>query len=270
MKHRTSSSISQLTLHLCLFLDTALAQNVQQPQPLSNFTSNSNNQNNSIRQHNSNPQAYPMQNIDCPGPHDVVLGRGRGASSHTGNVNFRAFIKKYKPTYAAANRIDKPKVAGQVVAKWREMNPPGRFLVQVRTTNRNVWNDVGDRKARQKTSQSLRERDCARWPRRRRRKNLPEVSGGSSSSAESNASYDEGEDDEMDEDGYDDDYSSEQVNSSSGSNCATRQSGGSSGMKQQVEAKRPHQQETSVAARVSSDSSGGATSNAPIAKSGKT
>lgn len=45
-------------------------------------------------------------------------------------------------------------------------NPPGRFLVQVRTTNRNVWNDVGDRKARQKTSQSLRERECIRKPRR--------------------------------------------------------------------------------------------------------
>lgn len=65
-----------------------------------------------------------------------------------GNVNFRAFIKQFKPKYAAANRIDKPKVAGEVVAKWRHKNPPGRFLVQIRTTNRNVWNDVGDRKVR--------------------------------------------------------------------------------------------------------------------------
>lgn len=66
------------------------------------------------------PNTYPMTNIEYPGPHDVVLGRGRGASSHIGNVNFRGFIKQYKPKYAAANRVDKPKVAGEVVVKWRE------------------------------------------------------------------------------------------------------------------------------------------------------
>ena len=87
-----------------------------------------------------------MTNIEHPGPHDVVLGRGRGASSHIGNVNFRAFIKSSKPKYTAAYRMDKPKVAGEVVAQWREMNPPGRFLVQVRSGNGHVWSDVGDRK----------------------------------------------------------------------------------------------------------------------------
>lgn len=117
-----------------------------------------------------------MAGIEYPGPHDVVLGRGRGASSHIGNVNFRGFIKQWKPKYAAANRVDKPKVAGEVVGKWRQKNPPGRFLVQVRTSNRNLWNDVGDRKARQKTSQSLRERECIRKPRRK----LREREGGSS------------------------------------------------------------------------------------------
>ena len=55
--------------------------------------------------------------------------------------------------------MDKPKVAGEVVGKWRAKTPPGRFLVQVQTSNGDVWRDVGDRKARQKTSQSLRERD---------------------------------------------------------------------------------------------------------------
>lgn len=77
----------------------------------------------------------------------------------TGNVNFRAFIKAFKPKYTAAYRMDKPKVAGEVVGKWRAKTPPGRFLVQVQTPNGDVWSDVGDRKARQKTSQSLRERD---------------------------------------------------------------------------------------------------------------
>ncbi|CAB9514413.1 expressed unknown protein [Seminavis robusta] len=105
------------------------------------------------------PHSYPMINIEFPGPHDVVLGRGRGASCHIGNIKFRAFIKKYKPKYAAANRVDKPKVAEEVVGKWRRKNPPGRFLEQTQVGDRNIWNDVGDRKARQKSSQSLREKE---------------------------------------------------------------------------------------------------------------
>jgi hypothetical protein len=119
-------------------------------------------QQHAIREVNIPSRAYPMTNIEYPGPHDVVLGRGRGASSHIGNVNFRGFIKQFKPKYAAANRVDKPKVAGEVVVKWREKNPPGRFLVQVRTTNRNVWNDVGDRKVRHEQAVVL-----ARWLQKR-------------------------------------------------------------------------------------------------------
>ena len=80
----------------------------------------------------------------------------------TGNVHFRALVKKFQAKYFAADRVDKPQVAAEVVAKWRQQNPPGRFLIPVRTNTGNAWNDVGDRKARQKTSQALRERACRR------------------------------------------------------------------------------------------------------------
>lgn len=163
------------------------------PSPMPSLQGGSRQQH-AIREVNIPSRDYPMTNIEYPGPHDVVLGRGRGASSHIGNVNFRGFIKQFKPKYAAANRVDKPKVAGEVVLKWREKNPPGRFLVQVRTTNRNVWNDVGDRKARQKTSQSLRERECIRKPRRGARRVETDTADtmGDESSVESGGSdYDE-------------------------------------------------------------------------------
>jgi hypothetical protein len=69
--------------------------------------------------------------------------------------------------YLAASKVDKPKVAREVVTLWRQMNPPGRFLARHDDTKRgpgsvkdsdNVWYEVGDKKAREKASQCLRER----------------------------------------------------------------------------------------------------------------
>jgi hypothetical protein len=63
--------------------------------------------------------------------------------------------------------VDKPKVAREVVAIWRKMVPAGRFLARKDETKRgpgsvkandNVWYEVGDKKAREKASQCLRER----------------------------------------------------------------------------------------------------------------
>ena len=57
--------------------------------------------------------------------------------------------------------MDKPNVSGEVVIHWRALNPPGRFLEQIQTPDGEFWKDVGDRKAKQRTSQSLRERQSA-------------------------------------------------------------------------------------------------------------
>ena len=40
-----------------------------------------------------------------------------------------------------------------IVEEWRGMNPPGRFLKQDVYTK--LWNDVGNKKAREKTSLAL-------------------------------------------------------------------------------------------------------------------
>uniref|UniRef100_A0A7S1GQN1 DUF6824 domain-containing protein n=1 Tax=Cyclophora tenuis TaxID=216820 RepID=A0A7S1GQN1_CYCTE len=107
------------------------------------------------------------QNITKPGPHDVLCGRGGGTNNHSGNVKFRQMINEHKLRYLAASKVEKPKVAREVVKLWRGLDPPGRFLARKDDSRKgpgsvkaegNVWYDVGDKKAREKASQCLRER----------------------------------------------------------------------------------------------------------------
>lgn len=104
-----------------------------------------------------------------PGVHDVLLGRGGFTNSHDGNINFRKLVCEHKKRYLDVSKSDKPKVAREVVQIWRKMNPPGRFLARrddkkgsgstsTENINSAVWYDVGDKKAREKASQCLRER----------------------------------------------------------------------------------------------------------------
>jgi hypothetical protein len=90
-----------------------------------------------------------------------------GTNNHMGNIKFRKLVNAHKMRYLAASKVDKPKVAREVVTLWRQMNPPGRFLARHDDTKRgpgsvkdsdNIWYEVGDKKAREKASQCLRER----------------------------------------------------------------------------------------------------------------
>jgi hypothetical protein len=120
-----------------------------------------------------------------PGKHDVVLGRGGGTferpnpnfrvisafihvrffvhagpNKHAGNVAFRKLVSIHKMQYMAASKVDKPKVARKVVLKWKQLSPPGRFLARLEgkgSTKCSHWYEVDDKKAREKTSQCLRE-----------------------------------------------------------------------------------------------------------------
>jgi hypothetical protein len=92
---------------------------------------------------------------------DVKLGRGGDANSHIGNIKFRQLISQYKPRYTAASRSNKPLVAEEVVQIWRNLDPPGRFLIRTDPSlgDDSTWHDVGNRRARKKASQALREKD---------------------------------------------------------------------------------------------------------------
>jgi len=64
--------------------------------------------------------------------------------------------------YIAASKIDKPRIAREVVKIWRDQSPPGRFLMKANidddSGSEDSWYDIGDGKAREKASQCLRER----------------------------------------------------------------------------------------------------------------
>eukprot|EP00586_Coscinodiscus_wailesii_P010973 CAMPEP_0172516654 /NCGR_PEP_ID=MMETSP1066-20121228/278018_1 /TAXON_ID=671091 /ORGANISM="Coscinodiscus wailesii, Strain CCMP2513" /LENGTH=395 /DNA_ID=CAMNT_0013298227 /DNA_START=87 /DNA_END=1274 /DNA_ORIENTATION=- len=105
---------------------------------------------------------YPLQQIKEPGAHDVMCGRGGGTNNHSGNIRFRQLVNEHKLRYLAATKVDKPKVAREVVGLWRSQSPPGRFLTKTKSDSVSskdaLWHDVGDQKAREKASQCLRER----------------------------------------------------------------------------------------------------------------
>jgi hypothetical protein len=65
-------------------------------------------------------------------------------------------VEDRKMDYVTSKRLDKPLVALEIIRTWREQDPPGRFLKVDEKTG--LWTDVGDKKAREKTSQALREK----------------------------------------------------------------------------------------------------------------
>ena len=128
------------------------------------------------------PSDYPLTNILHPGVNDILCGRGGATNAHPGNIKFRKLVAAHKLRYLAATKCDKPAVAKDVVREWRAMDPPGRFLAKMdsksdeagggennTTTNEKTnnakapeyWHDIGDKKAREKASQCLRERNGA-------------------------------------------------------------------------------------------------------------
>jgi len=58
--------------------------------------------------------------------------------------------------YFNSKRLNKPFISLEIVRLWRAQSPPGRFLKQNEETG--LWDDVGDKKAKEKTSQALREK----------------------------------------------------------------------------------------------------------------
>lgn len=92
-----------------------------------------------------------------PRDEDVLFGRGGKTNHHPGNIRLRQIVLAYRSIYRQAKKVDKPKVAKLIVGALRAATPPSRFL-RLNDTN-NQWEDVGDRRAAEKVSQTLREKD---------------------------------------------------------------------------------------------------------------
>jgi len=96
-----------------------------------------------------------MDHIRAPHSHDVLCGRGGGTNNHIGNENFRDLVNEKKRQYLNSSKREKPLVSKSIVEAIRRLSPPGRFLTKNDKTG--FWYDIGDQKAREKTSQALRE-----------------------------------------------------------------------------------------------------------------
>jgi len=88
---------------------------------------------------------------------DVLCGRGGITNFHVGNVRFRNLVKSYRPLYLAAPKMKKAGLAREIVDIIRSSYPPGRFLQMSTFDHGGCWVDIGNDKAREKTSQALRE-----------------------------------------------------------------------------------------------------------------
>lgn len=99
------------------------------------------------------PPPSPDQVIEQIQENDVLCGRGGETNNNVGNIRYRELVKHYQAHYLKAKRRDKPKIARCIVDIIRRKN--GRFLKKV--PGEHTWRDVGNTKAREKTSQALRE-----------------------------------------------------------------------------------------------------------------
>jgi hypothetical protein len=99
---------------------------------------------------------YIDQPVKDPHAHDVLCGRGGNINSHPGNERFRTLVDKRKRVYLTARfKREKRLIASSIVSEIRTLKPAGRFLSQDKKSG--LWKDIGDEKARDKTSQALRE-----------------------------------------------------------------------------------------------------------------
>mmetsp|Transcript_26474 Transcript_26474/g.50231 ORF Transcript_26474/g.50231 Transcript_26474/m.50231 type:complete len:354 (-) Transcript_26474:96-1157(-) len=104
------------------------------------------------------PPAPNVNSSDLfPKDEDVLFGRGGRTNHHPGNKRLREIVNKYRDTYFQAKKQDKPKVSKLIVSALRSANPPSRFMRMNEETTQ--WEDVGDKRAAEKVSQTLREKD---------------------------------------------------------------------------------------------------------------
>lgn len=108
-----------------------------------------------------NTEGLPPNAVDEEGnimvtDHDILCGRGGLTNHHKGNKRFRDIVALHRPDYVRAPKIQKPSVARVIVRAIRNGPPAGRFLKKNEKTGK--WEDIGDKKAAEKTSQALREK----------------------------------------------------------------------------------------------------------------
>jgi len=113
---------------------------------------------NESQQQHKRTEQVPLVNLQTSdiNENDVLCGRAAEVINNSGNRRFRALTRHFRSIYANSSKgDDKNKISCAIVDAVRTANPPGRFLKKHAT--KDIWYDIGDRKAREKTSQTIRD-----------------------------------------------------------------------------------------------------------------
>lgn len=98
----------------------------------------------------------PESNGVTPNDTDVLCGRGGDINSHPGNITFRNLVNSNKRVYLTSRfKREKRCIAERILKDIKRQDPPGRFLT--RNSKSGPWYEISEEKARDKTSQALRE-----------------------------------------------------------------------------------------------------------------
>ena len=100
-----------------------------------------------------NEEKYNLSQEFYPGENDVILGRGKIAFNHTGNVKFRACIDENLPLYRSSKKNDKTDLVNSIAQS--VLNKNGRFVRFDRNSGK--WYDVGNHAAREKVGHAFRD-----------------------------------------------------------------------------------------------------------------
>lgn len=89
--------------------------------------------------------------------HDIVCGRGAPVNWQKGNQFFRDLIVEHQTEYLCSKRIDKPKIATEVMGMIKSNG--GRFVRRVKSSygGRFGWEEIPEKRAYEKVCQALRE-----------------------------------------------------------------------------------------------------------------
>lgn len=89
-----------------------------------------------------------------PGEYDVICARGKNAKTHTGNLFFQSIIEDTAPRYSASQgKLSKSIIVSAIIDTIRRLSPKGGFI----KPSGQQWIEIGNRNAREKVSQALRD-----------------------------------------------------------------------------------------------------------------
>lgn len=93
--------------------------------------------------------------ISTPGPFDILLGRGKAAMKHPGNIRYKFLIEEHEDRYENTPKANKTLIAEEILQTLKGSDDHGRFL---KLEKGRGWMEVDDVAAREKISMSFRDR----------------------------------------------------------------------------------------------------------------